>query len=116
MSSNGECPDKIYDALVFGETNTLGQFKRKGCYGKMRIYYEGTVILGIPVEIKKCYAMELADSAIRYNAPNINYSFKYKVYGTQIMDKAEVWFMILRPIVVWGALISITGLIINLTL
>lgn len=116
LSPNGEGPEKMYDAAILGVSTQMGNFKRNGCDGKQRICYEGTVILGIPVEFKRCYLMEMIHSNMRYEAPNMKYSFQYKVYGTQFMNKAEILFMILRPIVVWGVIISICGLLTTLYL
>ncbi len=113
---NGESPKKIYSNLLIGTSSTVGGFRRDGWGESVKFFYECTIILGVPIEFHKCYAMELSDFGAQYKAPNIEYSSRYKVFGSQPMDGAEKAFVIIRPIIVWGLIISVAGIIIKTTM
>mgnify|MGYP007070227141 CR=1 FL=1 len=113
---NGESPKKMYSNLLLGTSSTVGGFRRPGWDKNVKFFYECTIILGIPVEFSKCYAMEVQSFGATYKAPNMQYSSKYKVYGSQPMNVWEKAFMIIRPLIIWGLLISVAAIIVKTTM
>ena len=60
--------------------------------------------------------MEVESFGATYKAPSIHYSSHYKVYGSQPMNGLEKAYMIVRPLILWGLILSVAATVVKTTM